>query len=312
VTVSRTALPSEPSVERSAGRAAELNQVSARSSKKASNRSSERDRVNQQPPGPIWDVHCHLSGVPGRTPEERMSALIQFADRMGIQRMCVFMGLSWTHDPSPADLVRQNDEVLQALAHWHDRAFGFVYVSPKHVEVSLRELDRCLRDGPMVGVKLWVAARCGDEQIDPIIRRATELKAPILQHTWHKTTGNLPGESAPDDLARLARRHPQAALICGHTGGNWEWGIRAVRSSPNVSVDLGGFDPTSGAVEMAVRELGPARVLYGSDAGGRSFASQLGKVLSAEIPTAARQAVLGGNLRRLLQPVLESKGISPR
>ena len=63
--------------------------------------------MNPRRLGPIWDVHCHLSGVPGRTPDERMSALIQFADRMGIERMCVFMGLSWTPDPSPADLVRQ-------------------------------------------------------------------------------------------------------------------------------------------------------------------------------------------------------------
>jgi hypothetical protein len=39
-----------------------------------------------------------------------------------------------------------------------------------------------------------------------------------------------------------------------------------------------GFDPTAGVTEMAVREVGAARVLYGSDAGGRSFASQLAKV----------------------------------
>src|SRR5262245_41725313 len=40
----------------------------------------------------IWDVHCHLSGVPGRTPDERLGQLIEFADRMGIERLCVFMG----------------------------------------------------------------------------------------------------------------------------------------------------------------------------------------------------------------------------
>ena len=61
-------------------------------------------------------------------------------------------------DPSAEELRRQNDQVLQALSHWHHRAFGFVYVNPKHVEASLREIDRCVRDGPMVGLKLWVAA----------------------------------------------------------------------------------------------------------------------------------------------------------
>jgi predicted TIM-barrel fold metal-dependent hydrolase len=59
---------------------------------------------------------------------------------------------------------------------------------------------------------------------------------------------------------------------------------------------------------MAVRELGAERVIYGSDAGGRSFASQLAKVMGAEIPEAARQLILGENLRRLLAPILKAKG----
>ena len=67
------------------------------------------------------------------------------------------MGMAWSHDPTPDDFRKQNDEVLRALEHWRDRAFGFVYLNPKHVEESLAELDRCVRDGPMVGVKLWVA-----------------------------------------------------------------------------------------------------------------------------------------------------------
>ena len=60
---------------------------------------------------------------------------------------------------------------------------------------------------------------------------------------------------------------------------------------------------------MAVRELGPERVVYGSDAGGRSFASQLAKVLGADIPDAAKALIAGGNIRRLLAPVLRAKGL---
>jgi predicted TIM-barrel fold metal-dependent hydrolase len=61
---------------------------------------------------------------------------------------------------------------------------------------------------------------------------------------------------------------------------------------------------------MAVRELGAERVLYGSDVGGRSFASQVAKVLGADIPDAAKELIFGGNLRRLLQPVLQAKGMA--
>ena len=257
----------------------------------------------------IWDVHCHLSGVPGKTPRERLGQLVGFADRMGIDRLCVFMGMTWSHDPAPDDMRRQNDEVLSALEKWSHRAFGFVYLNPNHVEESLAELDRCVRDGPMVGIKLWVARRCNTPELDPIINRAAELKAPVLQHTWFNAQGNLPGSSTPSDLAELARRHPNTPLICGHTGGDWEQGIRAIRDCPNVSVELSGFDPTAGVTEMAVRELGAERVLFGSDAGYRSFASQLGKVIGANIPPSARDLILGENLKRLLTPILKQKGV---
>ncbi len=257
----------------------------------------------------IWDLHCHFSGVDGETVDERIARLMEYADRMRVDRLVFFMGWPWSQDPDPDDLRRQNDQVLQALSHWHDRAFGFAYVSAKHVETSLEEIDRCIAAGPMVGIKLWVAARCSDEQIDPIIDRCRELDAAIFQHTWYKADGNLPGESTPEDLARLAERHPRTPLICGHTGGDWERGIRAIRRYQNVSIGLGGFDPTAGVTEMAVRELGAERIIYGSDIGGRSFSSQLAKVRGATISEPDKRLILGQNLRRMLLPILRRKGV---
>lgn len=257
----------------------------------------------------IWDVHSHLSGVPGDTPEARLGKLLEFADRMGIARLCVFMGMRWVYDPSPAELRQQNDDALRAVRRFPDRAFGFVYLNPKHTQTCLDELNRCVRDGPMVGVKLWVAERCNAPTLDPILERATELKAVVLQHNWLKITGNLPGESTPMDLAELAARHPRATLLSAHTGGDWEQGLRAIRPHPHVHADICGGDPTAGYTEMAVRELGAERVLFGSDAGGRSFASQLAKVYGADLPDAAKQLILAGNLKRLLQPILRAKGV---
>jgi len=263
---------------------------------------TRRDRM-------IWDLHCHFGALAGNTPDLKMEKLVRFADRMGIERLCIYMGHPFLNEPTPAQLRDQNDQVLQALRHWSHRAFGFVYLSPQHVEASLAEFDRCVRNGPMVGVKLWVAKRASARELDPIVEAAGSMKAIVFQHTWHKTGGNLPGESEPTDVAELAARHPKAPIICGHTGGEWETGIRAIRHLPNVSADLAGSDPCNGFVEMAVRELGAARVIYGSDASGRSFASQLGKVMGADISEADRKLILGENLRRMMMPILERKGI---
>ena len=258
----------------------------------------------------VWDMHGHLSGAGlSGTPEERIDQLLALADRVGIERLIVFMGYPFVQDPTPEEVRRQNDQVLRAVKHAQGRALGFVYLNPKHAEESLKELDRCVRDGPMVGIKLWVALRCHDERLDPIVRRAVELKIPVLQHTWLKITGNPPGESTPEDLALLARRHPNASFIAAHVGGEWERGIRALRATENVTAEICGSDPTAGIVEMAVRELGAERVMYSSDFPGRSFASQLAKVYGAEISDQAKRLILGGNIRRMLQPILAQKGI---
>ena len=259
----------------------------------------------------IWDVHAHLHGVDGRTPEERMANIVRFMDRMGVERVCVSMGFPHVMDPSPEQLRAQNDYATRAIAHHHDRAFGFVYCSGKYPTESVREIERCVKNGPMVGVKLWVAQLARDRRLDAIISAATELKAPILQHTWFKATGNHPGESTPLDLVELARRHPTAKLICGHSGGDWERGFAALRGAPTVVAEVGGFDPAAGCVEMGVRELGADRILYGSDDGGRSFGGQLAKVQGADIPADAKRKILGENLRALLRPILADKGMKP-
>jgi uncharacterized protein len=257
----------------------------------------------------IWDAHCHLIGVPGTFPENRLAYILGYADRLGIARLCIFMGLDPAQNPSPEEMRQQNDEVIRALKHFPDRALGYVYVNPHHTQASLDEINRCVRDGPMVGIKLWVAERCNAPTLDPIVARAAQLKAVVFQHTWIKATGNLPGESTPLELAELASRHPEASFICGHTGGDWELGLRSIRSSRNIAADLGGTDPVAGFVEMAVRELGPERVVYGSDAPIRSFASQLAKVLNAEISSFSKKLILSQNFKRLIGPALRAKGV---
>lgn len=255
----------------------------------------------------IWDLHCHLRNDPPVSPAEAVSELLKYADRMGIERLIL---LAYGPSFATPDEVRQtNDRYMAALEKAKSRALGFAFLNPNHVEASLREMDRCIRDGPMVGVKLHVARRCSAPELDPIVRRAVEMRAPIYQHTWIKTGGNPEGESTPADVAELAERHPRASLICGHSGGNWELGVRAVRARPSVSFAVEGYDPTAGAVEMAVRELGAERVVYGSDVTGRGYASQLAKVVGAAVPESAKPLILGANLRRLLGPILKAKGI---
>lgn len=261
----------------------------------------------------IWDVHSHMNRLPGNTPEERMAVLVPHMDRLGIERLILSQGFGQytAHHATPDQVREENDRVMRAVRHFPNRAYGSVFLNPMNVDFSVQEFDRCVRDGPMIMIgELEIDVRCNSPALDPIVERAISMNVPILQHTWLNAVGNGPGESTPYDVVELAKRHPKAQIICGHTGGNWELGIRIIRDSKNVYAEIAGSDPTSGFVEMAVRELGADRVVYGSDIEGRSFASQVAKVIGADIPDSQKKLILGGNLRRLLHPILEAKGLA--
>lgn len=144
-----------------------------------------------------------------------------------------------------------------------------------------------------------------------------DLKAVIYIHTWIKLGGdppypgggNLPNESYPWEVVEVADRYPDYPFICGHSGGDWELGVPAIRDQKNVLTEVGGGYPRVGQVEMSVRELGAKRVIYGSDVTGRSFSTQLAKVHGADISDKEKQLIFNDNLERLMTPICRAKGI---
>jgi predicted TIM-barrel fold metal-dependent hydrolase len=247
----------------------------------------------------IIDSHVHLIGTPG-TMEQRVDRLLHFADKHGIERLVVSLGDQLRHQPTADDLRRDNDYLLEAVAYRPDRLTGYCYASPAHPEVSVAEIDRTIAGGPFRGIKMWICRYCDDPGSDPICERAAALGVPLLQHTWIKVNGNYPTESRPEHLVNLARRHPRVQFLMAHCGGDWPRGIRVVRHVPNITVDVCGGHPEQGQVELAVKLLGVERVVWGSDAGGRSFASQLAKVYAAPLSDHDRELILAGNIQRMI------------
>ena len=199
--------------------------------------------------------------------------MMRVSDRMGIERLGFFLRLG-----------NEEKEIHDLLVRYRTKVFGFVWLTLQNdtVDSHIATLNRWIRDGPMVGMKIAGGdGVCSLAVYDPIFRHAGEMKAGIYIHTWLKVGGDpmipggreVPHESKPQDVAALATRHPNISFICGHTGGDWELGVRAVRPCKNVSVEIGGSYPTRGMVELAVEELGSERVIYGSDVSGRSFGS---------------------------------------
>jgi len=234
-----------------------------------------------------------------------------------IRRFCVFLhvGLG-TAEPATEQWVREHPETVDApLKAWPERALGLIQLNASDVPGSLDAINRWIADGPMVGVYFPGDSRnqlpCNHANYDPLVTRVADLGGLIMQHTWATTGGKShPGVSTPADLAELGSRFPEIRFACAHAGGAWETGIRSIRASENVSIETSGFDPTAGFIEMATRELGECRIVFGSHLPSRSLGTELGKVFGARISESARFRILGENLREWLTPILRSKGLA--
>ena len=265
----------------------------------------------------IWDSYFTPShSYPGRDGTSRLIAEIERglpAIRKGqFEKLCYFphVGIGTTTDNALEKLLRDEPQrVMQPLQRWPKLLLGMIQLNPNNVPASLDALNRWLRDGPMLGVYFPGsgpgALTCTHRNFNPLVERIGELRGVIMQHNWFQTGGKTrEGQSTPAELAELAARFPEQKFLCAHAGGEWQRGIRAVRDSPNILVETSGFDATAGFIEMAVRELGAERVVFGSHLPSRSLGTELGKVLGANISDDQRQAILGANYRRLLQPIL--------
>lgn len=226
-----------------------------------------------------------------------------------IEKLCYFshVGIGTTSHPEFERLARSNpNALLKPFSRWPDLLLGMIQLNANDVPASLEALDRWLKDGPMLGVYFSGggpgALCCTHHNCEILIERVIETGGVIMQHTWFKTGGKQSAaESTPAELATVAARYPEQLFLCAHAGGEWEQGIRAVSDTGNILVETSGFDATAGFIEMAVRELGAERIVFGSHLPSRSIGTELGKILGAEITERERQLILGENYRRLLK-----------
>jgi len=246
------------------------------------------------PPCPVIDAHTHL--WPERTDRDA-AALIEMADRFGLEQVWV-SALFGGHHPGPAALDAGN-AAARRLAERDARFRVWVRVEPAHGRHMLQTVDRLVRDGPGIGVKVWLHPADSPE-IDPLLERLAAWGRPLLIHAWRKATGNYPGESEPAQVAALARRHPRARILMPHLGGDWLHGCEAIRACPNVWADICGTICERDMVPTAVRTLGARRVVFGTDAPAVSFLNNLAKVLAEPLGRPTVERILHRNARELL------------
>lgn len=243
--------------------------------------------------------------------------MLHYVERMGVERI-VSVDIGGTL-ADPLTPMAHDAAQLEILEKFQSRVLGIIPIDPGFPEESTKKMDQWIGNGPCIGIKYVggnkLGVTCNEPQNDLIISHAKKLNAVIYIHTWIKVGGdprrpggaNLAGESAPWHVVELAKRFPDVQLICGHAGGDWELAVRTVRPYDNILFEFSGADPHSGSMDLAVKELGVDRIVWGGHGPTRSFATEFSKVLDGDLTHNERMKVFGGNYRQLCKPIFDRK-----
>lgn len=250
--------------------------------------------------GKVIDCHAHLTHHSRSTWEADDRKLVDAADKLGIDQLCCSV-LTPRRPATPDGFRECNQWTADGMCRFPGRVLGYCYVDPGYGREALEEIRRCVADRGFMGIKLYNEHTCTDPVVFPIVELAIELGVPILHHASHSHyfVEDQPQMSDAGHLAELARRYPEAMLICAHItgGGDWEWAVKAARHAPNLFLDTSGSVTDEGSVEMAVSVVGADRILFGCDS---SMTAGVGKIRAADLSRQDKEKVLGGNMQRLL------------
>ena len=259
-------------------------------------------------------IDCHVHPSPVADYDQAVRKLIQHMSAHHIERMIASdLGDKWPHFPS-SDIIRAaNERLRKASVNSGGKLEYLIYLNPQLADWRKEFMAHV---HTACGVKLWVSLRSADGSLEAsreVLRLAAEYRKPVLIHSLDRTGGLLPGEVGINDIIDLAVSVPECRIVAAHMCGNWRKTVAMAKDFPgNVFFDFSGFYPERTALNRFVEAFGCDRVMYGSDAPGRSFGSQLSKISELAIAPEDLQKILYDNAVKVFSLPEFNQPVPPR
>ncbi len=242
----------------------------------------------------IIDVHAHVYK------HQDWGVVAEALDRYNIDRIYLSSpnGVSgFYHSTEQVDF--NNSIICDFVKQYPKKARYMCYVNPA-LDSTIDTLKKAVEEDNTTGIKLWVATTCDSPHVNKVAEFAIDHDLPIMIHCFHKYQWQLADESTGEHVANLANRYPEAKLIMAHLGGDAYHGLKYIRNLKNVWTDVSGSNFRNGDVEYAVKMVGEDRILFGTDATGMPFHTNIGKVTGAAISDEAKEKIFWKNAVKLL------------
>jgi uncharacterized protein len=240
----------------------------------------------------IIDAHVHVGTSAFFHMRADEDLLIRQADAAGFDRLFVTELNALFYDMGAG-----NDALAKRVARHPDRLIGYVSVpTPRLSARAVAEVRRCHEQYGFRGLKIYShpEASIAEPGTFPLLEAAAEYGMPILAHT------------TPDECDYLMQHVPQARLLMAHMGGHpyafgdWHRAVAVAKKHKNLLLDTASSQIDNGMLEWAVAEVGPEKILFGTDMPLLDPHTQLAKVSGADIDDRAKARILGGNVAELL------------
>ncbi len=214
--------------------------------------------------GDVFDIHSHIGYYAGK--EYTAEQALHRMDKNGIRRAVVCTFVTGLIDRD--DFRKANDYIIGAVRAHPDRFVGICALTPVHGAFALQEFQRCLDQG-LSGVKLhpekhglYSLAGAPMGQLMSVVESA---KAFVFIHSDFNSK-----VCSPHEIVGMAKRFPGAKVLLGHFGLDQDLVgqvPRIVKSAANVYLESSQtVDHPEAVYVNSTKQLGPERVLFGSDA----------------------------------------------
>ena len=242
--------------------------------------------------------------------------LIAAMDAAGVNQAVTF-GFGWRD----MDLCRQdNDYIMESVARFPGRLFGFGIVNPAAGVEAVREIERCAAGGLLGLGELMPDGqgyRLDDEKVmAPVVEAATGHGLVLLTHCSEPVGHLYPGKGTvtPDEVIRFARLFPGATLVCAHWGGGtifYELMPEVARLMRNVYYDTAAslYLYQDDIFTLAAR-WAPGKVLFATDYPLLTPQRLIRRMRDTRLPAVTLNRMLGGNAWRVLRLGERSKNPS--
>jgi predicted TIM-barrel fold metal-dependent hydrolase len=242
-------------------------------------------------------LHCRFGRIDvGELGREAERILCEF-EKVGIETSCLMNSGNYVSFYYDEQILREQADCLSKMVEmFPGKFYALLRLNALIAPESLIEvMDEYIVNGPLTGVKLTIQANARDERFDRIAPFMEKHDIPVLWHSWYKTTCKYAYESDPSDIACFARKFPGVRILMAHLTGCGRRGVQDIKDCPNVVIDTSGSQPFDGYLEYALTELGPDRILFGSDYPCRDIPAQLGRIQAVDLSSEDSEKILRSN-----------------